>query len=94
MSWITPTAVGRVEGPRALALEEGPDMRDSRARGDARAGAGRALGRWLFGGLIGLTLAATAHGGEPDPATYWKVGDLRSGMSGVGRTVMLGTTLE
>src|ERR1700709_2254072 len=31
---------------------------------------------------------------EPDPATYWKVDDIRSGMKGTGRTVMVGTKLE
>jgi hypothetical protein len=32
--------------------------------------------------------------GEPDPKTYWDVKDLRPGMKGVGKTVMVGTKLE
>jgi hypothetical protein len=32
--------------------------------------------------------------GEPDPGTYWSVRDVRPGMKGIGRTVMLGTKLE
>jgi len=34
------------------------------------------------------------EGAEPKPATYWKVDDLRAGMKGTGRTVMVGTKLE
>lgn len=43
-------------------------------------------------GLLALTTAAFA--GEPDPATYWDVKDVRPGMKGVGQTVMVGTELE
>ena len=44
---------------------------------------------------IGLALAAPpARAGEPDPKGYWDVGDVRPGMKGTGRTVMVGTKLE
>jgi hypothetical protein len=39
-------------------------------------------------------LLAPAFGGEPDPKSYWDVSQIRPGMKGVGRTVMLGTKLE
>jgi hypothetical protein len=42
--------------------------------------------------LFPATVGATA--GEPNAATYWKVDDVRPGMKGVGRTVMVGTKLE
>jgi len=54
-------------------------------------------------GLIAFTIAFTAglpFGGlsvraeEPDPSTYWRVEAIRPGMSGVGKTVMVGTKLE
>jgi hypothetical protein len=48
-------------------------------------------------GLLGLALAQeprVSRGGEPDPKTYWNVADIRPGMKGVGRTVMVGTKLE
>ena len=32
--------------------------------------------------------------GEPDPKSYWDVTQIRPGMKGVGRTVMVGTKLE
>jgi hypothetical protein len=35
-----------------------------------------------------------AIGGEPDPKSYWDVSQIRPGMKGVGRTVMVGTKLE
>ena len=44
--------------------------------------------------LIGLASCLPARGGEPDPKTYWDVKDLRPGMKGVGKTVMVGTKLE
>jgi hypothetical protein len=51
------------------------------------------LGILLVGGLIaGAGGVATA--GEPDPATYWDVKDVRPGMKGKGRTVMVGMKLE
>lgn len=50
-------------------------------------------------GLVGWMLMipgafSAAIAGEPDSATYWDVKDLRPGMKGVGRTVMVGTELE
>ena len=49
----------------------------------------RALALFLLGlGCI------PAFAGEPDPKTYWDVKDLRPGMKGVGKTVMVGTKLE
>jgi hypothetical protein len=44
--------------------------------------------------LLMLAPARVGIGGEPDPKTYWDVKDLRPGMKGVGRTVMVGTKLE
>lgn len=43
-----------------------------------------------------LVVASTTHAvaGEPAPATYWDVKDIRPGMKGVGKTVMVGTKLE
>ena len=38
--------------------------------------------------------AVDVAAGEPDPKTYWDVKDLRPGMKGVGKTVMVGTKLE
>jgi hypothetical protein len=35
-----------------------------------------------------------APAGEPDPSTYWDVTQVRPGMKGTGRTVMVGTRLE
>jgi len=37
---------------------------------------------------------STAYAGEPDPKSYWDVKQIRPGMKGVGRTVMVGTKLE
>lgn len=47
--------------------------------------------------LVVLALSATAsqgRGGEPDPKSYWDVKDIKPGMKGIGRTVMVGTKLE
>lgn len=44
----------------------------------------------LFAAIVG---AKTSHA-EPDPKTYWDVKDVRPGMKGFGRTVMVGTKLE
>ncbi len=41
-----------------------------------------------------LVPAASAAAGEPNPATYWKVDDVRPGMKGTGQTVMVGTKLD
>lgn len=54
---------------------------------------------WRLSFLLALTLASmvglpAARATEPDPSTYWKVDDLRAGMKGTGRTVMVGTRLE
>ena len=43
---------------------------------------------------LGPISRTCASAGEPDPKTYWDVRDIRPGMKGVGRTVMLGTKLE
>jgi hypothetical protein len=55
--------------------------------------------RWIMGlsvlaVSIPLGVGSRAGAGEPSPATYWKVDDIRPGMKGTGRTVMLGTKLE
>jgi hypothetical protein len=47
----------------------------------------------LAGGLL-AGARIDAVGGEPDPATYWDVKDIRPGMKGKGQTVMVGTKLE
>ncbi|MFO0954050.1 MAG: SpoIVB peptidase S55 domain-containing protein [Isosphaeraceae bacterium] len=41
-----------------------------------------------------LAVGSIASAGEPDPKSYWDVKDLRPGMKGVGKTVMVGTKLE
>ncbi len=51
--------------------------------------AGASAFLWAGDGAVGRV-----RGGEPDPTTYWNVRDLRPGMKGVGRTVMVGTKLE
>jgi hypothetical protein len=43
---------------------------------------------------LGAVFPHGARAGEPDPNSYWDVGQIRPGMKGVGRTVMVGTTLE
>jgi hypothetical protein len=43
---------------------------------------------------LGTSLVGSARAGEPDPKSYWDVTQLRPGMKGVGRTVMVGTKLE
>jgi hypothetical protein len=43
---------------------------------------------------MALGTTAGAQAGEPDPKSYWDVKDIRPGMKGVGRTVMVGTKLE
>lgn len=40
-----------------------------------------------------VAIAPRAFAADPDPKTYWDVRDLRPGMKGVGRTVMVGTEL-
>ena len=41
-----------------------------------------------------LSFDNSASAGEPDPKSYWDVTQIRPGMKGVGRTVMVGTKLE
>ena len=53
---------------------------------------GDILARLLFLLLVHAPLVALA--GEPDPRTYWDVKDIRPGMKGTGKTVMVGTKLE
>src|SRR4051812_35148191 len=58
-----------------------------------------ALSRWIVAlrrvlPAMLLVVGSSALGGEPDSKTYWDVADLRPGMKGVGRTVMVGTKLE
>jgi hypothetical protein len=43
---------------------------------------------------LGAVFHSVAWSGEPDPKSYWDVGQIRPGMKGVGRTVMVGTKLE
>jgi SpoIVB peptidase S55 len=47
----------------------------------------------IVGGLI-AGAGTDARAGEPDPATYWDVKDVRPGMKGKGQTVMVGMKLE
>ncbi len=44
--------------------------------------------------LVALAAWLPARAGEPDPKMYWDVKDVRPGMRGVGKTVMVGTKLE
>jgi hypothetical protein len=44
--------------------------------------------------LFFLLTTIPAAAGEPDPKSYWDVRDVRPGMKGVGKTVMVGTRLE
>ncbi len=44
--------------------------------------------------LLGLVQVKSTRAAEPDPKTYWNVDDVRPGMKGKGRTVMVGTKLE
>jgi hypothetical protein len=48
----------------------------------------------MFPIVVLWTSALPTFSGEPDPKTYWDVKDLRPGMKGVGKTVMVGTKLE
>ncbi len=43
---------------------------------------------------LGASLCTACYAGEPDPKTYWDVGQIRPGMKGTGRTVMVGTKLD
>ncbi|MGD0043933.1 MAG: SpoIVB peptidase S55 domain-containing protein, partial [Isosphaeraceae bacterium] len=42
--------------------------------------------------VLGACIPALSN--EPEPKMYWDVKDLRPGMKGVGKTVMVGTKLE
>src|SRR6516225_4250392 len=44
--------------------------------------------------LVVLLPLGACLGGEPDVKCYWDVKEIRPGMKGVGRTVMVGTKLE
>src|SRR5262249_9654322 len=44
--------------------------------------------------VIGAMIHSVGRAGEPDPKSYWDVSQIRPGMKGIGRTVMLGTKLE
>jgi SpoIVB peptidase S55 len=44
--------------------------------------------------VLGAVFPGRAGAGEPDPKCYWDVSQIRPGMKGVGRTVMVGTKLE
>ncbi len=51
--------------------------------------------RVVLGLLVLLGWAdSPARGGDPDPKSYWDVSQIRPGMKGTGRTVMVGTKLE
>lgn len=55
------------------------------------------LAAWMLAAasmVCPATCGAAARAGEPDPKSYWNVRDLKPGMKGVGRTVMVGTRLE
>src|SRR5262245_30046141 len=52
--------------------------------------------RVVAGTLAFLVMLGGVPGqaGEPDPKSYWDVSQIRPGMKGMGRTVMVGTRLE
>jgi hypothetical protein len=56
--------------------------------------AARLAAAWALPCLLLSLVAAPTRAGEPDPKSYWDVKDLRPGMRGVGKTVMVGTKLE
>lgn len=43
---------------------------------------------------VALLAASGAHAAEPDRKCYWDVNDVRPGMKGTGKTVMVGTRLD
>ncbi len=53
----------------------------------------RLLRGWCWA-LLAISSAASVSHAEPDPKTYWDVAEVRTGMKGFGRTVMVGTKLE
>ena len=48
---------------------------------------------FVFAGLAPFCAQPRATAADPDPKLYWDVADLRAGMKGYGKTVMVGTTL-
>jgi hypothetical protein len=51
--------------------------------------------RMLLAMSLGLALGQSRLiAGEPDPKTYWNIDEIRAGMKGVGKTVMVGTAME
>jgi hypothetical protein len=48
----------------------------------------------LLAALFVCGLGAVTQAADANPTPYWNVRDIRPGMKGVGRTVMVGTTLE
>jgi hypothetical protein len=44
--------------------------------------------------VLGFGLAPAARAAEPDAKSYWDVDEIRPGMKGVGRTVLVGTKVE
>ena len=51
-------------------------------------------GRWRSCSRSARCCHGRVSAGEPDPKSYWDVSQIRPGMKGVGRTVMVGTKLE
>ena len=43
---------------------------------------------------LGATVDHCVSAGEPDPKMYWDMSQVRPGMKGIGKTVMVGTKLE
>jgi SpoIVB peptidase S55 len=52
-----------------------------------------ATSAWLVAGMSVVSVVGAARA-EPDPKTYWEVKDIRTGMKGVGRTVIIGTKVD
>ena len=50
--------------------------------------------RWLCCWRWRAVSHSGVFAGEPDPKSYWDVAQIRPGMKGIGRTVMVGTKLE
>lgn len=51
-------------------------------------------GNAIAAAFLACLLAAPGFATEPSVKTYWKVDDIKPGMKGTGRTVMVGTKLE
>ena len=52
------------------------------------------ISRRLLAVVMVLGACIPALSSEPDPKMYWDVKDIRPGMKGMGKTVMVGTKLE